>query len=304
MRQVVFSTAAPAFCWVDVVNPDATELAALATEFGLPETAVQDCLDPKHLPKVERHGDRYFLIVRAFDEQSDDRAVSTLDLTRKVALFFGPDFLLSIHRRDQAFLASLREWYAKDGPGLAQPLGWVLTDLLKDVVMSYVAPLEEVEKEIEAYEAGLFRHRRRVMTMEDAFILKRRAGLMTRMLLRLREMMQHLPPTSDQAATLFQDVREAADAVYFRGDDLVRHMEHLLALELGIEAQRTNDVIRILTLFSAVFMPLTFIVGIYGMNFAYMPELTSRWGYPAVWTVMGLVTVGIFLWFRRSGWLR
>jgi magnesium transporter len=60
----------------------------------------------------------------------------------------------------------------------------------------------------------------------------------------------------------------------------------------------------VLTVFSVFFLPLTFIVGIYGMNFQYMPELRERWGYPAVMAVMGVVTLIIFLWFRRRGWLR
>ena len=69
-------------------------------------------------------------------------------------------------------------------------------------------------------------------------------------------------------------------------------------------SHRTNEVMRVLTVFSAFFLPLTFIVGVYGMNFVHMPELGRRWGYPAVLGLMALVCLVIFIWFRRRGWLR
>jgi magnesium transporter len=78
----------------------------------------------------------------------------------------------------------------------------------------------------------------------------------------------------------------------------------LLHVQLALASQRTSEVMRVLTVFSVFFLPLTFIVGVYGMNFAHMPELRERWGYPAVILAMGLVTLAIYRWFRSRGWLR
>jgi magnesium transporter len=78
---------------------------------------------------------------------------------------------------------------------------------------------------------------------------------------------------------------------------------NLTNLHLSFSAQRTNDVMKILTIFSVFFMPLTFIVGVYGMNFQFMPELRQKWAYPAVLLIMALVTVAVYLWFRRKKWL-
>jgi magnesium transporter len=72
---------------------------------------------------------------------------------------------------------------------------------------------------------------------------------------------------------------------------------------MSFSAQRTNDVMKVLVVFSAFFLPLTFIVGIYGMNFDYMPELRQHWGYPMVLFVMVLITIAIYAWFRRKRWL-
>ncbi len=78
---------------------------------------------------------------------------------------------------------------------------------------------------------------------------------------------------------------------------------NLLNIYIGLTSQRTNEVMRILTIISVFFMPLTFIVGVYGMNFKYMPELDVKLGYPLTWFAMLLVTLGIFFWVKRKGWL-
>ena len=72
---------------------------------------------------------------------------------------------------------------------------------------------------------------------------------------------------------------------------------------ISLSSQKTNEVMRVLTVFSVFFMPLTFIVGVYGMNFDFMPELRLKWGYPGVMLLMGFITFSIYVWFRRNGWL-
>jgi magnesium transporter len=84
---------------------------------------------------------------------------------------------------------------------------------------------------------------------------------------------------------------------------LSENIHQLLTVYFSASSQRTNETMRILTIFSVFFMPLTFIVGIYGMNFKYMPELEWKAGYPAVMLLMAFVTLLIFIWFRRKKWL-
>jgi len=92
--------------------------------------------------------------------------------------------------------------------------------------------------------------------------------------------------------------------MHFYADELLEDVNNLLSMQLALASHRTNEVVRVLTVFSVFFLPLTFIVGVYGMNFHFMPELRSPWGYPAVLVGMGLVTLAIYLWFRSRGWLR
>lgn len=86
-------------------------------------------------------------------------------------------------------------------------------------------------------------------------------------------------------------------------DSLSENIHQLLTVYFSASSHRTNEIMRVLTVFSVFFMPLTFIAGIYGMNFDYMPELQWRLGYPGIMVVMGIVTLSVYLWFRRKGWL-
>jgi magnesium transporter len=115
---------------------------------------------------------------------------------------------------------------------------------------------------------------------------------------------QKIVPASEPTAPLFQDIRENAESMHAYADELLEEVNSLLSIQLALASHRTNEVVRVLTVFSVFFLPLTFIVGIYGMNFDFMPELRQRWGYPAVMAGMGVVTLAIYLWFRRRGWLR
>ena len=135
-------------------------------------------------------------------------------------------------------------------------------------------------------------------------MLRRRTTLSKRMLWRSLEVLKLFSPPVDASTPHYQDVREAVEAMHFYADDLLESVTNLTNLQLSLASQKTNQVMRILTVFSAFFLPLTFLVGVYGMNFQFMPELSRRWGYPAVWAVMVLITLGIYIWFRKRGWLK
>jgi magnesium transporter len=100
-----------------------------------------------------------------------------------------------------------------------------------------------------------------------------------------------------------QDLRENAESSHFYADELLDDVNNLLHMQLALAGHRTNEVVKVLTVFSAFFLPLTFLVGVYGMNFRYMPELEARWGYPAAWALMLVISLGIYVWFRRRRWL-
>ncbi len=303
MLETVLRRTGPDFEWLDVTGPTEDDLAGLAESYGLHPMAVQDCLDPEHLPKYERLGGATFLIVRAFDDAAPDDAVTVQQMTRKVAAFAGLTFLLTIHRRPMKFLDQLKAECAgrrPDQPGL----GEVLVDLVAAVADTYERPLEQAEGILDDFETALFDRKRVEAGLEEIYVVKRRVTLIKRMLWQTLGVVQRLHPPSEGHAPIYQDLRERIESLYAWADEVHDNITNLLGVQLNIASHRTNEVMRVLTVFSAFFLPLTFIVGIYGMNFQFMPELAWRHGYPFAIGVMAVVSLAIFLWFRRRGWMK
>jgi magnesium transporter len=295
----------PGYRWVDLVDPAEAELVAVARELGFHPAVVQDSLDPEHLPKIERFDGRTFVIVRAFDEGCGDDAVTVQEVSRKVAIFLAEGTMVSVHRRDQPYLLALQErWAAASAsPGPCQPD--LLVDLVGAAVETFGRPLERAEDRLDALEERLFSRPEPTADLEELHFLKRRISSFKRLLWHSLAVIQRLPdqPVGRHAA-LFQDLHETAESYYFYADELLESANNLLSLQLSLASHRTSDVMRVLTIFSVFFLPLTFLVGVYGMNFRHLPELQWRWGYAMIWGVMLVVTALIYSWFKRRGWMR
>jgi magnesium transporter len=284
-------------------------LADIARRYGLHSTSVEDSLDPEHLPKYERIGGVTFIIARAMDAAATRDCSTVQEMTRKVAIFYGADFLITIHRTEQPFLSALTEKYrtASLPPGAERRKSFLprlLIELINGAIETYEKPLESAEVATDKFEATVFGEDELGGLLRRIYTEKRRVTQMRRMLSHTLDLVQRLVPASEPTAPLFQDLRENAESMHFWADELVDDVNNLLSIQLAMASHRTGEVIRVLTVFSLFFLPLTFIVGIYGMNFDFMPELRQRWGYPAALAGMGVVTLVIYLWFRRRGWLR
>jgi magnesium transporter len=309
MIREIISSADPPFTWLDVVQPTREELADIARRYGLHSTSVEDSLDPEHLPKYERIGGVTFIIVRAMDDAAARDCSTVQEMTRKVAIFYGADFLITIHRTEQPFLTAFMEKYrtAAPPPGAERRktyLPRLLIELINGAIGTYEKPLQSAEGAIDRFEATVFGEQELGGLLQRIYTEKRRVTQMRRMLSHTLDLVQRLVPASEPTAPLFQDLRENAESMHFWADELVDDVNNLLSIQLAMASHRTGEVVRVLTVFSVFFLPLTFIVGIYGMNFDFMPELRQPWGYPAVLAGMGVVTLVIYLWFRRRGWLR
>src|SRR5262245_35726766 len=303
VRRVVFSIAEPEFRWIDIIAPDRPTLHSLTTELGVPESLTEDCLAPRSLPKYERHGATAFMILRAHVDPVPDSAASSYELTQPIMIFTGPGYVVTIHRWDHRALARLRREYEVNGPSLEHPAFTVLEAVIHETMITYQAPLDRLAADLERVEDSLLGPRLTEQALEAVFTRKRRASALAWMLLRIREVLLRVQAPSERTAPLLQALRGDVEALHFRARELVEYTDNLMNLQIGIASHRTNEVMRVLTVMSVVFMPLTFIVGFYGMNFD-APEFHWRHGYLMVWLILIGLFIGVVRWFNVRGWLR
>jgi magnesium transporter len=304
MQQIVLETAKPPFRWIDVTAPAPEELEALAATHDLHPLAVQDCLDPEHRPKYEKLGQITFVILRAVDEKAPKDADTTQKVTRKIALFFNKELLITVHRVELPFLERLK--HAHKVPRGVPPCAPYVIAIANEVIDTFWKPLDDAEHVISSLEDRTVGMKDRRNVIHQTFHLKRRLNALRSTARHTLETVKRLTAAAEDHlphSPYLNDVKENAETLYFATDEIMEDVNNLLSLELAAADHDTNEVMRVLTVFSAFFLPLTFIVGIYGMNFDLMPELRWPWGYPLVLGVMLGVCVFIFLWFKRRGWL-
>ncbi|HEX6915968.1 MAG TPA: CorA family divalent cation transporter, partial [Chitinophagaceae bacterium] len=288
------------FRWIDAVNPAVAEMERLASDFQLNAFLLRDSLDPGHLPKYERSGDRHFLILRYYAHSFDRKMGSIQELTDKIVLFYSDDFLLTLHKAEVGFLKVLQKnlEQAKNCGSVTE----LLTKIVWQVLASFSDPAARLDEQVDFYEARVMVKKSTSDLMEALYYIKRQATLVHKVLLLTLEPIHHIYIREGEEAFL-QDVKDEHLKMQTLYSGMIDEVNNLLNLSLSFAAQRTNDVMRVLTIFSVFFMPLTFVVGIYGMNFHYMPELDEHWGYPAVLGLMALMTVLTYLYFKTKKWL-
>ena len=299
--------AANQMVWIDVVGPSPDELREIASRYSLPRAAVLDCLEPEHFPKFESFKDCHFAILRCFDQGSPGDADSVHELTRKIAIFERGDFVLTIHRSELPFLNELKGiWQQKVDRGERVATNQIILNILDSVVGTFVKPIEVNRSLLESFESKVFRHEGD--TFEDGYFLKRRASAFKRILRMTIDVLPKLVALYPEDVSSIQDVRENSERLYAYVEEFYDNVTSLVGLQLALSNHRltvasfkTNEVMRILTIFSVFFMPLNLVTGIYGMNFENMPELKWSHGYPLALALMSVITLSIMFYFKKKG---
>jgi magnesium transporter len=288
------------FTWIDVLDPTPEELNTLHNAHNIHEAFIKDISEPEHLPKVESLGDLSFFIIRYYVAGKDERIDTIQGLTNKVAILQRGDLVITIHKHQADFIDELKTSLIdqKQCKGAFH----LLNRLIKSVIRTYEAPAEWLAERIDFYESQTFLKQKPPSILDGLYHTKRKIEVSRKLLTVSREILEKIDDPAHQDPNT-RDTRDLYVRMITLFETMSDNTNHLLTLYFSVSAQRTNEVIRVLTLFSVFFMPLTFVVGIYGMNFDFMPELRWKLGYPGVVGLMACITLVIYLWFRRRGWL-
>ena len=306
MINEIFYNESTDFRWIDVESPSEEEYEHLSSTYNLHPAAVKDCLLPSHLPKCERFGDVYFLILRIHDKNAAPDADEVGELTNKIAIFISQNFLITIHRKDAIYLSELqREW--SDLSQVEDPSRrHLFNEIVDDVLNTYEDGLFYDDQQLDYIERLIFEGnngKEKKTLIWELYLLKRRASIFRRMLQLTRNTLDVFRRSKSADDPFSNDLLETTDSLFFTADSLHETANNLINLHLSLASHRTNEVMGVLTVISVFFLPLTFIVGLYGMNFKYMPELDYKYSYAGVWALMILITLGIYIWFKKKKWL-
>ena len=286
--------------WIDVSEPSVAEMEALSIDYSLNPQMVRDCLQPEHLPKYEydEEGNVHFLILRFYVHGVNKKESNIQELTDKIAIFYNEQIIITIHKTDTPFLAIISKRIASKPVTISELLSKIIWQALE----TFDDPANRLSEQVDFYESQVMLKKTSNDISEALFYLKRQASLSLKILMLMLEPINHIR-VEEGKESLLQDVRDQHLKIQTLYNQILDEVNNLLTISMSFAAQRTNEVMRVLTLFSVFFMPLTFIVGIYGMNFDFMPELRQKWGYPGVLLLMSVITFVIYKWFRQKKWL-
>jgi len=279
------------FDWIDVASPTSAEIAILAQRHQLDMHQANDCIEPGHLPKIEKQEAYTFVILRAHATTHDADEVTITGLSNKIAFFIFPDKIITIHRSSFEFLSKVKSDYAR-------PETFFL-HIVQLMLESYEVPLNALDQQIEQFEHDVFLSKQARVSLQQLYYIKSQTRVVKKVLQICQSVALKLEVTAE-SNTALEDVRDRFVQLILRYDEVLENATGLMNSYHSINAQKNNDVMKMLTVFSAFFLPLTFIAGIYGMNFIHMPELQWENGYYAVWGFMLVMCILIYAWFRRK----
>mgnify|MGYP000848518942 CR=1 FL=1 len=291
--------------WINIDGIHDIALMEKAGElFGVHSLTLEDILNTEQRPKAEAYEHYLFFSLKMLSLNGNGSNL----LSEQVSLFLGERLVITFQERPGDVFDPLRE-RIRQGKGRlrkskADYLAYSLLDALVD---SYFGILERLGEEMEDLEELVLRYPAK-QTVTRIHNLKRRILVLRRAVWPLRELVSSFEksesPLLEHSTRLFlRDVYDHTVQI-IDGVEVSREIiSGLMDLYLSSLSNRTNEVMKVLTIVATIFIPLTFIAGVYGMNFKYMPELAWKCGYPAIWLVMVAAALGMLWYFRRKKWL-
>ncbi|MBM4312018.1 MAG: magnesium/cobalt transporter CorA [Deltaproteobacteria bacterium] len=290
--------------WISVSGlHDTAVVEALGSRFGIDPLVLEDILHTGHMPKIEEHDTYVFLTLKMLNMCADGSIEH-----EQISLLLGDWWLVTFQEKESPVFEVIRELLAAGTGRLRKRRAdYLFYRLLDTIVDHYFVILDGMEDNLSQ--------------IEEAVLEQNGANISGKILAARKNMLslrRTVLPLHESMRLLAQhDVALISEGTWGFLDDVRDHLAHmgqavehardmvsgLMDLHMTLNANKMNNVMKTLTVFASIFMPLTFLSGVYGMNFEFIPELGWRWGYPLVLGVMAITAGGMLLYMRRKKWL-
>ncbi|MCE1199507.1 MAG: magnesium/cobalt transporter CorA [Marinilabiliales bacterium] len=291
--------------WIKVTDAhDVKSLSAIGELLQLNLLELEDMANTSERPRMEERENYIFLILKALILNPETREVTI----EQVSLVLGDGYVLSLHETEPLLFEPLRQRII-NSKGRARKmksdyLAFAIADVLID---QYFTVLEDIGETIESIESELITNPG-IGNQEEIYRMKRRLMYVTRTVWPVRELINQMertdhPLIQDESRIYFRNIYDHTVQIIETLESLRDLTSNMMDLYLSSVSLKLNEIMKVLTIFSALFIPLTFLAGVYGMNFKFLPELEWHWGYAGFWMISLVVTILMLIYFRRKRWI-
>lgn len=289
--------------WINIVGlHEVSIIDRIGKHFGLHPLILEDILNTEQRPKVEDFEDYIFVVTKMLYTRDGE-----ID-SEQISIILGPNYVLTFQEREGDVFDAVRK-HIKESKGKIRRIGsdYLAYALIDAIVDNYFLVLEKMGETIEGLEEELLEEPT-TQTLNTIHNLKRELIFLRKAVWPLREVINTVYKgesklISDTTQIYLRDVYDHTIQVVDTIETFRDMVSGMLDVYLSSVSNRMNEVMKVLTIIATIFIPLTFIAGVYGMNFQYMPELEWMWAYPAVWAVMLAIGIAMFTYFLKKGWL-
>ncbi|RLJ33352.1 magnesium transporter [Chryseobacterium sp. 7] len=286
--------------WVDVEAPTAEDLKFLHERYEINNLLLEDTMDPNHLPKYEEDGNVKFFLLRESTELERKNLNTISDISTKIGIFLVENTIITIHRMKTRSISETKKQISLIQEDLMPQqimlkIAILIMKSFDDESLSLFETMDNIENEI------FLKNTNHTNQIRRLYKLKRKSGLNSRVLVISTDAIDKFKLLNLQDSEIV-DLKDKHKDVVADFDHLNIQITNLISMFLALSDQKANQVMKVLAIYSIYFLPITFIAGVYGMNFDNMPELHHKYGYFITLGAMATVMLSTFIYVRRKQW--
>lgn len=286
--------------WIDVEAPTEEDLKFLHERYEINNLLLEDTMDPNHLPKYEQDGNIRFFLLRESTEQERKNLNTISDISTKIGIFIFNETIITVHRMKTKSIVQTKKQLSlgneECNPAkIALYLTLLIMKSFDDESVNLLETMDSIENEI------FLKNTNHTNQIRRLYRLKRKSGLNSRVLSISTDAVDKFKLLNLQDSEI-ADLKDKHKDVVTDFDHLNAQITNLISMFLALSDQKANQVMKVLAIYSVYFLPITFIAGVYGMNFDNMPELHTKYGYFYTLGLMGLIVICTFIYARRKQW--
>jgi magnesium transporter len=295
----------PTVTWINVNNVHQTEMIKkLGDYFGIHPLALEDIVNTDQHPKIDDFGNRIYFVLKKFDYGDERNEI----IAEQISLILSQHFVISFQEKESDVFNPVRERIRSEESRIRKMKNDYLVYALIDVIVdSYLKILEKFEDKIESIDEELITNLKQE-TLQAIHNLKREITFLHKSVWHLGQAISEMEKgesslIQESTRIYFRDVCDKTVHVIDKIETLRDMASGMLDVYFSSVSNKMSEVMKVLTIIATIFIPLTFVVGIYGMNFKYMPELGIVWFYPLLLLIMFAIGISMLFYFRKKKWL-